>query len=251
MAVDSPCGPAILAQMSERFYTNSALLLGPLFLQGPEAHHLANVMRAKPGDAVVLFTGDGVEYPATVVEVAKKSVALRVESAERPERELPFQLEIATAIPKGDRGDWMVEKLTELGVTRLVPLKMQRSVVHPKSDRLQRTVIEACKQCGRNRLMEVAEVTEWEEYCLTNSNHIRYIAHARDASTAGFIPAVLPNDQNLFVAIGPEGGFTVHEVAIATQAGWRTISLGPRTLRIETAAIALAAYFSLIKSRNA
>src|SRR5437899_3728469 len=101
--------------MADRFYTSSALGPGPVVLQGAEAHHLATVRRFRPGDVVVLFNGDGHEYPAEVLDVDRKNVSLRVLSVEEPAREIGFRLEVAAPLPKGDRGDFLIEKLTELG----------------------------------------------------------------------------------------------------------------------------------------
>src|SRR5438093_5854105 len=143
----------ILPDMADRFYVNCRLAPGPVELRGPEAHHLATVLRARPGDAVCLFNGDGAEYPAIVVEVGRNLVTLNVTGREEPPRELGYGLEVAAPLPKGDRGDFLIEKLTELGVTDFVPLRTQRSIVHPREtrlDKLERAVIEASKQCGRN-----------------------------------------------------------------------------------------------------
>src|SRR5438105_856755 len=151
--------------MADRFYVNCPLAPGPVVVSGPEAHHLATVLRARPGDAVCLFNGDGAEYPAIVANVHKKLVELEITARHRPKRELDFRLEVAAPLPKGDRGDFLVEKLTELGVTRFVPLRTRRSVVHPRPEKLERAVIESSKQCGRNVLMEVGALSEWVEYC--------------------------------------------------------------------------------------
>src|SRR5436853_707931 len=117
--------------MANRYYTSFALTPGELVLQGPEAHHLATVLRARPGDAVCLFNGDGAEYPAVVIEVGRNLVMLNVTGREEPPRELGYRLEVAAPLPKGDRGDFLIEKLTELGVSDFVPLRTQRSIVHP------------------------------------------------------------------------------------------------------------------------
>src|SRR5262245_42151837 len=103
--------------MSERFYINCPLQPGPVLLEGAEAHHLSAVCRLRPGDAVCLFNGDGREYPAHVVAVGKRQVSLQIDACQSPERELGFPLEVAAPLPKGDRGQFLVEKLTELGVT--------------------------------------------------------------------------------------------------------------------------------------
>src|SRR5438876_1273189 len=148
----------ILPDMADRFYVNCRLAPGNVQLRGPEAHHLATVLRARPGDAVCLFNGDGAEYPAVVVEAGKNQVILDVTGRDTPQHELGCRLEVAAPLPKGNRSDFLVEKLTELGVTDFVPLRTRRSVVHPRPtrlDKLERTVIEASKQCGRNVLMRI------------------------------------------------------------------------------------------------
>src|SRR5262249_15705894 len=155
-------------RMSERFYVDAALRPGPVLLEGPEAHHLSAVCRLRAGASVVLFNGDGHEYPANVTAVEKRWVMLGVVAVESPAREVGFRLEVAAPLPKGDRAQFLLEKLTELGGTSFVPLQTHRSVVHPreaKLDRLQRWVIEASKQCGRNVLLEVRQLMEWPQYC--------------------------------------------------------------------------------------
>jgi 16S rRNA (uracil1498-N3)-methyltransferase len=232
-----------VAKMADRFYVNWPLAPGPATIEGPEAHHLAAVRRLRPGDAVCLFNGDGREYPAEVREVGKRAVVLEVRAVEAPRRELPFRLEVAAPLPKGDRAAFLIEKLTELGVTAYTPLQTVRSVVHPrdaKLDRLQRHVIEASKQCGRNVLMPVRPPTDWEDYCRRSDlPRLRLLAHPGAAGwswTAG---------QDCAVAVGPEGGFTEAEAEAARAAGWELVGLGPRVLRVETAALVLATLASM------
>jgi 16S rRNA (uracil1498-N3)-methyltransferase len=231
--------------MAERFYVNCELRPGPVVLQGAEAHHLAVVCRLRAGDAVCLFNGDGRQYPARVEEVGKRSVTLEVIAVEEPSRELPFRLEVAAPLPKGDRAQFLLEKLTELGVTAFTPLQTARSVVHPretKLDKLQRHVIEASKQCGRNVLLEVRPLVEWGDYCRSaDLPQRRILAHPGGASKRGEADNAPRRDTVL--AVGPEGGFTDDEVSLPRDAGWRVLDLGPRILRIETAAIALAVLF--------
>jgi 16S rRNA (uracil1498-N3)-methyltransferase len=223
--------------MSERFYVNSELGPGEVVLQGPEAHHLAAVCRLRPGAAVCLFNGDGRQFPARVVAVGKKSVTLLADAPESPSRELGFRLEVATPLPKGDRAQFLVEKLTELGVTDFVPLQTARSVVHPregKLDRLQRHVIEASKQCGRNVLLRVHPLVEWRDYCRRADLPAHRLLAGPGGEAAGWAGG------DVAAAVGPEGGFSADEVAEARAAGWRLVGLGPRVLRVETAALALA-----------
>jgi 16S rRNA (uracil1498-N3)-methyltransferase len=230
--------PASVADMADRFYLNSPLAPGEVVLSGPEAHHLATVLRARPGDAVCLFNGDGAEYPAVVTAVVKKRVVVRVEGRLTPDREVGHRLEVAAPLPKGDRGDFLIEKLTELGATHYVPLRTRRSVVHPreaKLERLERAVIEASKQCGRNVLLRIEPPADWEEYGRRPTLPARrWLAHFGGGAWAGQATG------DVALAVGPEGGFTDEEVERARAAGWGIVCLGPRVLRVETAALALA-----------
>jgi 16S rRNA (uracil1498-N3)-methyltransferase len=230
--------------MSERFHINCDLGPGPVDLDGPEAHHLAVVLRLHPGDRVCLFNGDGREYPAVVEDVAKRHVQLRVLGVESPVRERPVRLEVACAIPKGDRAQFLLEKLTELGVTHFIPLQTVYSVVNPREDRidkLQRHIIEASKQCGRNELMVIEPLVEWGDYLGRKDLPARkLLAHPGGPS----VQPGAPTDE-VVLAVGPEGGFRDDEVERGRAAGWEVVSLGPRLLRVETAALALAAWFSL------
>jgi len=243
--------------MSERFYSAEPITGERVKLAGPEAHHLLHVMRAGAGDSVTLFDGSGAEFEAVVESLGRAVVEFRVERRLEVARELPFPLTVGVALPKGERQKWLVEKLTELGVTMLVPLITERGVAQPTSsalERLRRSVIEAAKQCGRNRLMTIAEPLTWHEWI--NGGWLgsgrpplgggalelpvirRLLAHPGGASPAQLdLSSPLPTA----LAVGPEGGFNDSEVVAATHAGWQPIDLGPRTLRVETAAIALAA----------
>jgi 16S rRNA (uracil1498-N3)-methyltransferase len=228
--------------VSDRFFYDGPLGPGDIDLEGPEAHHIAAVRRFAAGESITLFNGDGREYPATIVAVGKKRVALRVTSIESPQRELAFRLHFASALPKGDRGDFLIEKLTELGVTDFTPLITERTIVKPgddKSDKLRRAVIEASKQCGRNVLMQIHPPAMWVEWCLLQRGQ-RLLAHFSEEASP-----YSPAREDVTVAIGPEGGLTKSEVELAVTCGWQVISLGPRTLRVETAAVAFAACIAL------
>lgn len=228
--------------MSERFYTSDPLGLGEYTLRGPEAHHLATVRRGRVGDAVTLFNGDGKEYAAIIVDAGKKAVTLLIDRVSAPDRELPHPVVIASAIPKGDRADFMIEKLTELGVTRFLPLITTRSVVQPKSiDRFQRSVIEASKQSGRNVLMQVDEPRTWPSFlAIASATPKRVILHPAEDSQGAHVR----RDQAVMITIGPEGGFTHEELAQAAAAGFQSFAIGKRIMRIETAAIVAAVLFA-------
>jgi len=227
--------------MAERFYAAGSLGAGEYLLAGAEAHHLATVRRFAPGDRITLFNGDGNEYAAEIVSATRKAVSLTILSVSPVDRELPFPLVVASALPKGDRADYLIEKLTELGVTRFIPLITARSVVIPKESVVQkfsRAVIEASKQCGRNRLMAIDSPVAWLEFLgRPVGPELRFLFH----TTAGDPRLASSPKEGVILAIGPEGGFTEEEVSAATRAGWVVASLGKRVLRVETAAVAAAA----------
>ncbi len=228
--------------MAERFYLNSPLAPGLVTLRGPEAHHLGTVCRVRPGDAVCLFNGDGREYPARVVDVSRRDVTVEVLGALAPQRELPFELHVAAPLPKGDRAQFLVEKLTELGATRFTVLSTHRSVVQPreaKLDRLERWAVEASKQCGRNVLLRVEAPRDWAGFAADPALPARRLL----AHPGGDPQVTAPGD--VVVAVGPEGGFDEEEVDRARSAGWQVVGLGPRILRVETAALVLAARLAL------
>lgn len=216
-------------------------------LEAQEAHHLLHVMRAKVGERVMLFDGSGAEFAAEIVKCGRAGVELRVLERREVDREVPFELVVGVSLPKGDRQKWLVEKLTELGVTEMMPLETERGVAQPTDsalERLQRSVVEAAKQCGRNRLMRIAKpqaIGEWMALTMA-SDCRRWIAHPQGEALAA-VDVARPVATR--IAVGPEGGFTDAEVAAAMAAGWQRVALGPRILRVETAAVALAAVVAL------
>lgn len=233
--------------MSQRFYLAQPPLADRATLTDTEAHHLAHVMRARVGDEVTLFDGLGHEFLARVERIGKHDVTLAVLSSQAVDRELRVPVTLGVALPRGDRQAWLVEKLVELGVTQLVPLETARGVAQPTDkalERLRRGVIEAAKQCGRNRLMEVADAQSWREFIAGKSlNAARLIAHPYAPSLQVSFWTE-PMTTRFVIGVGPEGGLTDEEVEVAQQSGWTIAALGERILRIETAAVALAAWAS-------
>jgi 16S rRNA (uracil1498-N3)-methyltransferase len=200
------------------------------------------VLRIEPGAVVEVFDGRGGGHRARVAVIAKKQAVLEVEAPLPEPAPFPLAITLATAVPKGDRFEWLVEKATELGVARLVPLRFERSVVEPRSnrlDRLRRRVVEACKQCGRLKLMEVAELTPLSDYLAGEPASARFLAHPGGQPLAGL--AALNPGAAVSLVVGPEGGLTGEEVALCEREGWCPVSLGPTILRVETAALAAVA----------
>lgn len=215
--------------------------LGEYLIDGPEAHHLAHVLRLQVGESITLFSGDGYEHLAHILEVSKRTVRCQIVRSQLVNRERPYSLHLAVAMPKGDRGDFLIEKLVELGVAEFTPLITERSVVKPESwkgEKFRRAVIEASKQCRRNLLMKVHSPARWNEWVQTHFSVPKFVAHV--VSEGMSRP---PQLGNAIYAVGPEGGFSDKEIAAALQQGWQTVSLGPTILRVETAALAIAAQF--------
>ena len=228
--------------MSERFFITAAPQAGRAVLVGDEARHLVRVLRARVGDAVSIFDGSGREWPARVAAIGRDEVALAA-GAPLPPAPLPARpLTLAVALPKGERQKWMVEKLTELGVARLVPIETARGVAEATPaaiERLARGVIEACKQCGRTTLMEIAAPRSIPALLAAAEAAEIIVADPGGAPLA--VPRSGGEPGGVLALVGPEGGFTPEELAAAVGAGAVRVALGPHILRVETAAIALAA----------
>ncbi len=233
--------------MTHRYFVDNPIAGEDATLTGAEAHHLLHVMRAKSGDEIILFDGSGDEFPARVTALRRSEADAAILGRHTVDRELPCPVTLAVALPKGDRQRWLVEKAVELGVTRLVPLETARSVAQPNAkavERLRRAVIEASKQCGRNRLMEIALPQAWSEFLdVTDGDQVRLLAHPSSEPRSARTP--LAKSGPVTFAVGPEGGLTDGEVDQAADHGWQVISLGARILRIETAALALAALVAM------
>lgn len=236
--------------MADRYFVEHKIDSDRIVLGPPEGRHLARVMRADPGDAVTLFDGSGAEFVANVERVGRDEVVLAIRERHEIDRELPVRLVLAVALPKGDRQKWLVEKCVELGVKALVPLYTERGVAQPADSalaRLRRSVIEATKQCGRNRLMEIAEAQKWSDLAASTSpDTLRLVA--QPGASQSIIAACRAGDagshacsREVCAAVGPEGGLSDNEYELALAQGWQGVSLGTRILRVETACLALAA----------
>lgn len=217
---------------------------GQITLPEAESHHASTVMRVREGEQVTLFDGEGHEADAKVVSVGRKAVVCQTEAKVFLPRRNRSTIELAIAMPKGDRSRDLVERLTELGVDRLVPIHCQRSpwaISDGAIQKWQRVMIEACKQCRRNRIMQIAQPCRVTDFLAqpATENQQSWFAHPGGQKVDPNVDAATDNP-NYRIAIGPEGGFAEQEADAAIAAGWLPVGLGERIYRIETAAIILA-----------
>lgn len=221
-----------------------------------EAHHASRVLRCTKGEAIELFDGLGNQATATIHSIDKRSVVASIDSYVFAPRDHMGRLHFAIAMPKGDRQRNTIEKLVELGVDSLSPLNTRRSVAvvnENNTERLDRYVVEACKQCGRNRLMSIRPTLEMDGIKAHANSLVLQImqnqpaiwilhptivgAKALSIHEANAMPR---EDQQLLFLIGPEGGFTDEEVLDAVKQGANVLTLGERIQRVETAAATAA-----------
>lgn len=230
--------------MSSRFFYPENLAVSEVLLTGTESHHLIHVMRAQPGTEIELFNGCGQFAIGTVAEVRRKDAVIQLNDPTTSPK--PDGLTLAVAVPKGDRFRWLIEKATELGIIRIVPLSTERSVVSPRETKLKKmeqTVIAACKQSGRNWLMPIDEMLSLEEWLQNRSRESLLLAAHPDGIRLTEISQM--SSRQCDAVIGPEGGFSDRERDFIKDAGAEIVTLGDSILRTETAAIALAGWWQL------
>ncbi len=230
-----------------RFYCPIALPeAGHIDLPNAQAHHAVRVLRLKTGDAVVLFNGQGGEVPGTITQLQGNRVTVALQMPHAIERESSLPVTLIQALSSTDKMDLVIQKAVELGVTRIVPVVTERSVVRLSGARAQKrlahwqgVVIAACEQCGRNRLPEVAALAPLRERLPgTQSAAARWILlpGAEYALRSLAKPA-----GEIALLVGAEGGFTPAEQHAALAHGFMPVQIGPRVLRTETAALAALA----------
>jgi 16S rRNA (uracil1498-N3)-methyltransferase len=221
-----------------------------LELDQEEAHHCIDVIRATVGQRVVVFNGRGLEAVAEISGIAKSRVQLKtLQISQTPP--LPCAITLAQAIPKGKNMELIVQKATELGVSKIVPLISERTVVQidpeeaeKKTEKWRQIVIEAGKQCGQSRLPEVSPpmtpkqfFADFDPYEMALIASLQSDARSFKSAFSNFREQQGRRPKNALVLVGPEGDFTPAEAALAKSAGCSPISLGPIVLRTETAAI--------------
>ncbi|MEP6389623.1 MAG: 16S rRNA (uracil(1498)-N(3))-methyltransferase [Halioglobus sp.] len=228
-----------------RIYSPQPLTSGAtLVLEEGPSNHIARALRMKANDSLVLFDGQGNQWPAQIDHVDKKAVTVCLGERNEHSSESPLHIHIGIAISRGDRMDWIIQKATELGVSAVTPLRSERSEVKLKGDREEKKLrhwrqisISACEQCGRNTLPQLNPLTSLTEWVSAVDAQKKYVLHHRAsaAAEAGETPS------SVALLIGPEGGLNDVEINNSEHAGFTALALGPRVLRTETAPLAAVA----------
>jgi 16S rRNA (uracil1498-N3)-methyltransferase len=214
--------------------------------------HLVKVLRARSGDELVIFNGDGRDFTAVIGAVRGKHVSAQIGAARRVDTESRLAITLVQCVPRGEKMDLIVQKATELGVTRIVPVISQRSVVRldedqaqSKQDHWRAVAVSACEQCGRARLPTIERPVQLLNFlgALPAVTHPRWVLEPHTRPTAHIAPGArtTPDRASLTAAelsIGPEGGLAPDELEAFGLVGFVPLGLGPRVLRTETAAIA-------------
>lgn len=215
-----------------------------ILILGDDVHHIKNVMRLKPGDECICCAGDGEEHLVEIEAIHHDQVITRIKKT-IPSTGEPFvQVTIAQSMPKGDKWEWILQKGTEIGAIRFVPFISKRTIVKidsrkqdKKWQRWRKIVKEAAEQSHRGRIPEVLSPLSWAE-CLQEAKKAdsAWICYEKGGKPLKAVWDEKPV-RNIFLMIGPEGGFTEQEIAEAIEVGIQPITLGPRILRTETAPI--------------
>lgn len=234
--------------MKTRLFVSGPLINGEVRdIGGDGARYLGRVLRARIGDRLTVFNGQGDEHEATIRQIGKDIVTLEIGERRHPETESPLTVHLAQGISRGERMDFVVQKATELGVTRITPVLTEYGMVRLDSRRAdkrrkhwEQVAVSACEQCGRTRLPLIDAPIALKEWLGQKPAEVDVDLILKPGAPES-LAAIAPTPTKACVLIGPEGGFSDTEYEDARVAGFHAVSLGPRILRTETAAIAAVA----------
>lgn len=223
-----------------RFFVNKEQI--PV-ITGSDAHQIKDVLRMKTGDKIDLLDGTGAVYACRIKTIQKNKVDCEILEKRAPGEELPIKLALAQCLPKGKKMDLIIQKCTELGISRIIPTLSERSIAKAgKPERWKKIAKEAAEQCGRTSIPEISPLTKFED-----------VLKLKTPCALALIPWELEKEitlkqmlkdrksSDIFVLIGPEGGFSRKEIELAVDAGFTPVTLGKAILRTETAGMAILA----------
>ncbi len=231
-----------------RIYIEETINVGDqIVVRGDRAHYISRVLRLRSDDVLILFDGSGAEFPALIRSLARDRVDVSITDRIERSAESPLAVTLLQGISRGERMDFVIQKATEVGVTRIIPVRTEFSVVRLDEKRAAKRLLHwrsvaasACEQCGRNRLPDIdlpaslpALLGDFRQRAAT-----KLILKPDADQTLG---SARIDDNKVVVLIGPEGGFSDTEYDNATAAGFSAVRCGPRILRTETAAVAVLA----------
>lgn len=218
------------------------------WLRDSEREHLVRVLRLSPGDLVVGFDNTGMEYTSVILKIEDKSVTCRILSTDHPDVEAHTAVYIVAGLSKGEKMEWVIQKGTELGMEGLIPLRTKRSIMHLEGSKAQERVVrwqkiasEASKQSHRVREPQISKVCDWQDLAVHLPKGTQWLIPYEEEKTQRLASVLVAMDPErpIAILIGPEGGFDQAEVSLAQEKlGAHSVSLGPRILRAETAALA-------------
>lgn len=235
-----------------RSYITEALHVGlELVLSEAASNHLVRVLRLGVNDTCVLFNGDGFDYQAKIINVAKRGTSVEITASHSVTNESPVHITLVQGIARGEKMDWILQKATELGVHRIVPVVTDRTEVKIDSERSDKkmhhwlgVVASACEQSGRARLPEIIEPCPLSHWPLQDKNFNKFTLDPN--GVFGFSDLASTKPIAVTFAIGPEGGFSERDIATLKAGGFQGLRMGPRILRTETAGLAAIAALNVL-----
>ncbi len=234
--------------MNTRLFVSGALINGSeIELDADRARYLGKVLRMRVGDALTIFNGEGPEWPAHITHISKNSLTLALGENAHAGTESALKIHLVQGISRGERMDFVVQKATELGVKRITPILTEYGVVKLNPDRAekrrehwQKIASSACEQSGRTRLPLIDTPVPLKNWFGSKPENVGAELILAPGATTSLASIAAP-ETKVCVMIGPEGGFSISEYADAEVSGFNAVSLGPRIMRTESAAIATMA----------
>ncbi len=217
-----------------------------LILDDAASHHVSRVLRMQMGRELIVFNGEGGEYPAIITAISKRQVEIQTSQFSDTNRCSPLEIELAIGLSKGDKMDWVVQKACELGVSTITPLMCERSEVRLSAERSDKKIahwkqiiISACEQSQRNLLPKINEITPTSQFYARCDAELKLVLHHRAShSLSELAQSKQQACTSIAILIGPEGGLSDDEIVAAQHSDFKALLIGPRVLRTETAPLA-------------
>jgi 16S rRNA (uracil1498-N3)-methyltransferase len=233
-----------------RFFVPHECIQGhSAIIKGQEALHIYKVLRLKQGEQIWIFDGTGIDYRCEIQNIQRENVVVRILDRFNSCAEPPINMTLFQSLPKSDKMDLIIQKSTELGVTGIVPIITERTVVNIQEERIQsrlkrwrRIALEACKQCNRSVIPHIHDILPFKESLKLIKSFQLSLIPWEEENERGLKEVLKPLEngiKDICFLIGPEGGFTQEEINAARRRGGISVSLGPRILRTETAGMVL------------